>query len=142
MAAVEFSKFYILLNAVKNGDSEKRKELEEMLKSFEASSDCESALHELGQKYIYVGINELYEYAGTKDLKAIGDIEKEQWEDIKNERKSELPPHLANTMISYAKENNLSKEISKKWELPKRDIEKNLMNMARYITEGIIDAID
>ena len=31
---------------------------------------------------------------------------------------------------------------SKKWDTTKRELNKHIMNMARYITEGIIDAID
>ncbi len=113
-----------------------------MLKEYAVSETTESPLHQLGQIFLYVGILELYKYAGTEDIQSIGLIDREKWELLAQENKAELPPHLANTMIKYAKNNKLSKKISKKWSTAQRTIDQNIMQMARYITEGIIDAID
>ena len=35
-----------------------------------------------------------------------------------------------------------SKKIATKWGTSKRQVENNIMQMARYVTEGIIDAIE
>ncbi len=142
MKPVEFSKFYRLLNEVKEGQADRKEELDLTLNEFEASENSESPLHQLGQIFIYRGIKELFEYAGTTDVESIGRLEADDWDELTEKWKAELPPHLANSMISYAKKNALSKLISKKWGTPKREIEKNIMGMARYVTEGIIDAIE
>ena len=139
---VEFSKFYRLLNAAKEGEEGKSMELKAILKEYEDSNKSESPLHQLGESFLYIGVEELFKYTGTDDIYQIGQIDKETWEEMGTEKKGELPPHLANTMIKYAKKNNLSKEISKKWDIPKRQIDRNIMQMARYITEGIIDALE
>ena len=61
-------------------------------------------------------------------------LDKEDWDKLAEQNKAELPPLLANTMIRYSKTNNLSKKISIKWGTSKRNIENNLMQMARYIS--------
>jgi len=139
---VEFSKFYRILNAAKEGEEGKSDELGSMLKEYETSEKSESPLHQLGEIFLYVGIMELYKYSGTKDMKAIGLLDAESWDKLAEENKADLPPLLANTMIRYSKSNKLSKKISTRWTTPKRDIDNNIMQMARYITEGIIDALE
>ncbi len=142
MKPVEFSQFFRLLNAVKEGQAEKRGEFESLLNSYEKSEGSENHLEQLGQMFLFIGITELYKYSGTDSLEEIGRIDKDGWEDIKEKSRAELPPHLANKMIIFAKEEGLSKELSKKWGVAKREVERNVMGMARYVTEGIIDAID
>ncbi len=139
---VEFSKFYRVLNAAKEGEEGKRSELELMLKQYEASEESTGPLHQLGESFLYVGILELYKYSGTEDMQAIGLLDKEAWDKLAEENKADLPPLLANSMIRYSKNNKLSKKIAAKWGTPKRQIENNIMQMARYITEGIIDALE
>ena len=139
---VEFSKFYRILNAAKEGEEGKGEELESILKRYESSEESASPLHQLGETFLYVGIMELYKYSGTNDMKAIGLLDKENWDQLAEQNKAELPPLLANTMIKYYKNNKLSKKISTKWGTPKRQIDNNIMQMARYITEGIIDALE
>ncbi len=139
---VEFSEFYNLLNRVKEGNSNLEQELNAMVEEYKNNETAESELHELGQVFIYVGLMELYKYTESEDINFIGCIDKEGWDALEEKNKAELPPHLANTMISYAKKNNLSKEIAKKWDKRTREINKHIMGMARYITEGIIDVID
>ena len=139
---VEFSKFYRVLNAAKEGEEGKSSELESMLKQYETSEESAGPLHQLGEMFLYVGILELYKYSRTKDIKAIGLLDKEGWDKLAEENKADLPPLLANTMIRHAKSNKLSKKISTRWGISKREIENNIMQMARYITEGIIDALE
>ncbi len=139
---VEFSKFYRLLNAAKDGEQEKIDQLSIFLEEYKTSDHAESALQQLGQIFIYIGLTELYQYSGTQDIQAIGLITEEEWEELANEKKCDMPPYLANSMIKYAKKNNLSKKISTKWGSKKREIDQNIMLMARYITEGILDALE
>ena len=109
---VEFSKFYRLLNAAKDGEQEKIGQLSTLLEEYKTSDEAESPLHQLGQIFIYIGLAELYAYSGTQDIQAIGLISEEEWEDLANKKKCDMPPYLANSMIKYAKKNNLSKKIS------------------------------
>ena len=139
---VEFSKFYRVLNAAKEGEEGKSDELDSMLKQYETSEESASPLHQLGQIFLYVGITELYKYSGTKDMQAIGLLDTESWDKLAEEQKADLPPLLANTMIRYSKSNKISKKISTRWGTPKKDIDNNIMQMARYITEGLIDALE
>ncbi len=139
---VEFSKFYRILNAAKEGEEGKREELESILKQYETSEESESPLHQLGEIFLYVGMMELYKYSGTKDIQVIGLLDKESWDQLAEQNKADLPPLLANTMIRYSQANKLSKKISVKWGIAKRKIDNNIMQMARYITEGIIDSLE
>ena len=139
---VEFSKFYRILNAAKEGEEGKSLELESILKEYETAEESASPLHQLGEIFLCVGIQELYSYSGTKDIKAIGLLDKEAWDKLAEENKADLPPLLANSMIRHSKSNKLSKKISAKWGIPKRQVENNIMQMARYITEGIIDSLE
>lgn len=142
MKPVEFSNFYKLLNAVKQGETEKQEQLENLLQEYETAPNGEGPLHQLGQIFIHVGILELYKYVGTTDLQFIGNLEAEAWTQLTEERQAELPPHLANAMITHAKEKKLAQSISKQWSSSRREVNNNIMGMARYITEGILDAIE
>ena len=139
---VEFSNFFIVLNEAKEGKEEKKEELQSLIEQYGEPENTDSYLHELGQIFINIGMLELYKYSGYEDITIIGSLDKASWEELEKKNKSELPPHLANTMINYAKKENLSQRIAKKWDTTKRELNKHIMNMARYITEGIIDAID
>ena len=139
---VEFSSFFKILYAAIEGDKQKKKDLANLLVEYQNPINSESNLHELGQVFLYVGLTELYRYAKTNDIEIISKKDSDEWNILKSENKSALPPSIANRMIAYAKEKNLSKTISEKWKAPRREIEKNTMNMARYLTEGIIEAID
>jgi len=139
---LEFSKVYKLLNAVKEGDESQKASLESILSEYKKGSNAESFLHELGQSFLYLGIEELFKYANSTDLQFIGKLTKEEWEGLAKENKGELPAHLANTMISFVKDNQLSTKLSFKWETSKREIEKHVMPLAAYITEGIIDVLE
>ena len=139
---VEFSKFYRILNAAKEGEEGQSKELESILEQYQKSEESESPLHQLGEIFLYVGMMELYKYSGTKDIQAIGLLDKESWDQLAEQNKAELPPLLANTMIRYSQNNKLSRKISAKWGKAKRKVDNNIMQMARYITEGFIDSLE
>ena len=139
---VEFSKFYRVLNAAKEGEEGQSSELESILQEYETCEESSGPLHQLGETFIYIGMQELYKYSGTNDMKAIGLLDKESWDNLAQENKADLPPLLANSMIRYSKNNKLSKKIANKWGTSKREVENNIMQMARYITEGIIDALE
>jgi len=102
---VEFSKFYRVLNAAKEGEEGKSEELESMLKQYEASEESASPLHQLGEIFLYIGIMELFKYSGTNDMQAIGLLDTESWDKLAEENKADLPPLLANSMIRHSKSN-------------------------------------
>ncbi len=140
--SIEFSEFFRLLNSIKEGEVEKGKELEEKMQQYQLANNAKNYLDELGQRFLYLGIKELYIYTNTEDLKLIGNIDKERWDNLAETNKEQLPQHLANTMISNIKDNELSKEIASKWQVTPREINKHVRPMARYITEGIIEFLE
>ena len=139
---IEFSSFYILLNSIKEGESDKKSVLDQKISEFKNGINSNNFLEELGCLYISIGIKELYNFTNTEDLYSIGLIDKEQWESLSIKNEQELPVYLANKMIKYVKENNKTKEISKKWNIREGELKKHITKMARYITEGIIDVIE
>ena len=139
---IEFSSFYKLLNLIKEGKSEKISLLDEKINEFKNGNNSKSFLDELGSLYLSIGMTELYNFTNTRDLQEIGLIDKEGWETLSSKNQQELPVYLANKMIEYIKENKKVKEMSNKWNIKEGEIRKHITKMARYITEGIIDAIE
>ena len=139
---IEFSSFYKLLNAIKEGKSEQKSLLDEKIIEFKNGTNSKNFLDELGSLYLYIGVIELYNYTSSKDLLEIGHIDKEGWEALSSKNQEELPVYLANKMIEYIKEHNKVKEMSNKWKIKEGEIRKHVTKMARYITEGIIDVIE
>ena len=139
---IEFSSFFKLLNSIKEGESEKISLLDEQINEFKNGTNSKSFLEELGSIYLAIGVTELYIFTNQKDLKSIGLIDKEGWEKLSEKNQQELPVFLANKMIEYIKEKKKVKEMSKKWNIREGEIRKHITKMARYITEGIIDAIE
>jgi hypothetical protein len=139
---IEFSSFYKLLNLIKEGKSEQISLLDEKINEFKNGNNSKSFLDELGSLYLSIGMTELYNFTNTRDLQEIGLIDKEGWETLSSENQQELPVYLANKMIEYIKENKKVKELSNKWNIKEGEIRKHITKMARYITEGIIDAIE
>ncbi len=139
---VEFSSFYKLLNAIKEGSDEKKEILEIELNKYKEGEDAPSYLHELGQLFLFIGVNEIYKYTNQKDLKVIGNLSKEEWSNLSENQESELPQYLAKQMIRFTKDNNIAKKISQKWGKSPREINKHTIKMSRYITEGLIDMLE
>ena len=139
---IEFSSFYKLLNSIKEGKSEQIPLLDETINNFHNGNNSKSFLDELGSLYLSIGMTELYNFTNTRDLQEIGLIDKEGWETLSSTNQQELPVYLANKMIEYIKENKKVKELSNKWNIKEGEIRKHITKMARYITEGIIDAIE
>ena len=139
---IEFSSFYKLLNSIKEGNSEKISLLDEKIIEFKTGINSKNFLEELGYLYISIGITELYSYTNKRDLYSIGNLQKEEWENLSIKNEGELPVFLANKMIQFVKENKKAKELSKKWNIREGEIKKHITKMARYITEGIIDVIE
>ena len=139
---IEFSSFYKLLNSIKEGNSEKISLLDEKIIEFKTGINSKNFLEELGYLYISIGITELYSYTNKRDLYSIGNLQKEEWENLSIKNEGELPVFLANKMIQFVKENKKAKELSKKWNVREGEIKKHITKMARYITEGIIDVIE
>ena len=139
---IEFSSFYKLLNSLKEGKSEQISLLDEKINEFKNGNNSKNFLDELGSLYVSIGMTELYNFTNTRDLQEIGLIDKEGWETLSSKNQQELPVYLANKMIEYIKENKKVKELSNKWNIKEGEIRKHITKMARYITEGIIDAIE
>ena len=139
---IEFSSFFKLLNSIKEGDSEKTSLLDEKISEFKNGVNAKSFLDELGSLYLSIGITELYNFTEKEDLYSIGQISKEEWENLSIKNDEELPVFLANKMIKYFKDNKKAKELSQKWNTREGEIKKHITKMARYITEGIIDVIE
>ncbi len=127
---VEFSHVYKIINAIKQGDESKKNDLSAILKDFKDGSNADSFLHEIGQKFLTIGVEELLSKKNSKDLQSVGELTNKEWTEI------------AETMINYANKNKIPKNLSLKWDTPKREIEKHIINMARYITEGLIDSME
>ncbi len=142
MKELEFSQVYTLLNAIKEGDESKKDLLTSISSDFKTGSNAESFLQELGQSYLSVGIEELFNYTKLVNLQLIGKLTKEDWENLSITNKSDLPIYLATKMTNYFKENKLSEKLSKKWNISQREIQKHVTPMARYITEGFIDLLE
>tara|TARA_B100000700_G_scaffold229880_1_gene254131 strand:+ start:492 stop:923 length:432 start_codon:yes stop_codon:yes gene_type:complete len=139
---IEFSSFYRLLNAIKEGESEKNSLLDEKINEFKNGINSKSFLDELGSLYLSIGITELYNFTDQKDLYSIGQIDIEEWENLSIKNEQELPIFLANKMIQYVKNHKKAKDLSKKWNIREGEVRKHIIKMARYITEGIIDVIE
>ena len=139
---LEFSKVYQLLNTIKEGDKSKQESLNMILDEYKSGKNVDSFLHELAQNFLFVGIEELFIYTNSNDLRIIGTFTKEDWDDLAKKNNGELPVHLANTMINYFKDQKLLDKLSLKWQKPIGEIEKHVMPMARYITEGLIDVLE
>ena len=139
---IEFSSFYKLLNSIKEGKSEQIPLLDETINDFQNGNNSKSFLDELGSLYLSIGMTELYNFTNSRDLQEIGLIDKEGWETLSSKNQQELPVYLANKMIEYIKENKKVKEMSNKWNIKEGEIRKHITQMARYITEGIIDVIE
>ena len=139
---IEFSSFFILLNSIKEGDSEKISSLEEKIKIFKKGDNAKSYLEELGYLYLSIGVTELFNFTNQKDLKSIGLLNPKEWEELSVKNEENLPVFLSEKMIQFVKDNNKIKELSTKWNVREREIKKHLTKMARYITEGILDVIE
>ncbi len=139
---VEFSKFYQLLEEVKLGRKEKEEELKLILQEYKSAQNTTGPLQELGQIYCYLGLMELFRYTNEEDLGKISLIEESVWSNLAEKQEETLPMRLANHMIDYTKEKNLIKQIAEKWNIPRRKMNRHIINMARFVTEGLIDVID
>ncbi len=139
---LEFSMFYKLLNAIKEGDLEKKESLDLVLKDYRIGENAETFLHELGQLYLCIGLEELFEYTNSDDLQFIGQLTKEEWDELATKNNCELPVYLANKMIRYVKDNDLLDKFAAKWETSEREVQKHVRPLSAYITEGIIDVLE
>ena len=140
--SIEFSEFFKLLNSLKEGDIEKNSILKEKMNEYKEAINSKSFLDELGQRFLHIGIEELYKYSNNENLQLISQMEKEDWEKLAEKNDFQLPQYLANAMITNIKENKLAKAIARKWDVKEREINKHIRPMAQYITEGIIEFLE
>ena len=139
---LEFSEVYKILNAIKEGDNSKKDLLLSILGNYKKGENAESFLHDLGQLFLSIGVEELFKYADSDNMKYIGQLSKEEWNILATKKNCDLPVYLANRMINFFKDQELSMKLSTKWSVSRKEIEKHVMPMSRYITEGIIDVLE
>jgi len=138
---VEFGEFYKLLQSVKAGDPEKNKELDWMLAEYEHAKDATCSYDELGQIFCHHGIMELYEYTGVDDITFISSLEKSVWDYLGIRMGISINQYMIDSMISHAREHELAKKMSGKWNTSIDELEENIQGLAEYVVEGIIDVI-
>ncbi len=138
---VEFGSFYKLLQAVRDGNEEKSKELEWMLAEYEHAKDATSAYDEIGQIFCHHGVMELYDYTGTDNIRYINSLDSSVWNYLKVRMDIGLQEYMVKSMLSHAKDHKLASKISNKWNFKTAEIESNLEGLAKYVTEGIVDLI-
>ncbi len=140
--SIEFSEFFRILGEIKDGKEGKDKLLNEKIKEYKNEDNSKSYLDELGKSFICLGVKELYEFTGNKDLNNISKLDKDQWDELAEKNEENLPQYLANAMIDNAKENKTPQKLSEKWKVRPREINKHIRPMAQYITEGIIEFLE
>ncbi len=140
--SVEFGEFYKLLQAVKVGDEEKDKQLQWMLAEYEHAKEATSSYDELGQIFCHHGVMELYDYTGVDSIKFISSLEKMVWDYLEVRMNVALPEYMVTSMVAHAKEHDLVKKMSKKWDTSIEELESNMEGLARYVAEGIVEIID
>ena len=138
---VEFGSFYKLLQAAKDGDKQKIKELEWILAQYEHAKDATSAYDELGQIFCHHGVMELYDYTGTDDITYITSLDNSVWNYLNVRMEISLQSYMIKSMLNHAKDHTLVKNISAKWNYDVNDIEDNIEGLAKYVTEGIVEII-
>ena len=139
---VEFGKFYKLLQAVKDGSQEKNKELDWILAEYEHANESTSSYDELGQIFCHHGVMELYEYTGIDNINIISRLDKSVWDYLTLRMGVGLPQYMVKSMISHAKQHELAKKVSDKWNDSIEDIEANMEGLATYVADGIVELLD
>ncbi len=139
--AIEFGSFYKLLQAARDGNEERKKELEWMLAEYEHAKDAKNPYDELGQIFCHHGVMELYDYTGTDDIKYINSLNKSVWDYLVIRMNISLSDYMVKSMLSHAKEHKLASKISSKWNIEIEELENNLEDLAKYVTEGIVELI-
>ena len=139
--SVEFGSFYKLLQAVRDGNQEKGKELEWLLAEYEHAKDATSAYDELGQIFCHHGVMELYEYTGVENVSYINSLDNSVWDYLKIRMKTGLREYMVKSMLNHANDHRLAQKISSKWEFDINEIENNIEGLAKYVTEGIVELI-
>ena len=138
---VEFSSFYKLLRSVRDGNSEKNKELEWVLAEYEHAKEAQDAYDELGQIFCHHGVMELYDYTGTDDIQYIYSLDNSIWDYLKVRMNEGLLEYMIKSMVSHAKNHQLASKVSLKWNTPVSEIDNNMESLAKYVAEGIIELI-
>ena len=138
---VEFGSFYKLLREVIAGNQEKSKELDWLLAEYEHAKDAKSAYDELGQIFCHHGVMELYQYTAIEDIEYINTLNKSVWDYLERRMELDLSGYMVKSMIDHAKIHKLADKVSLKWDSTTEEIEQNMEELAKYVTEGIIELI-
>ena len=84
---------------------------------------------------------ELYDYAGTDDIKYIHSLSKSVWDYLQIRMNISLSEYMIKSMLSHAKEHKLASKISSKWNFSTDEIENNIEDLAKYVADGILELI-
>ena len=138
---VEFASFYQLLQSVKEGSEEQIKELQWMLAEYEHAKDATNAYDELGQIFCHHGVMELYEYTGVENVSYINSLDNSVWDYLNIRMETGLHEYMVKSMLNHAKDHQLAKKVSNKWDGDFNEIEENIEDLANYVAEGIVQLI-
>jgi len=138
---IEFNEFYRLLDSVRNGDTKQKKELEWTLAEYEHAKDSSSSFDELGQIFCHIGVMELFDYSGSDDIKYISTLDQKVWDYLQLRMGTGLREYLVEKMISHSNEHELPAKLSKKWDVKIEDLQSNVNDLAKYVSEGIVEVI-
>ncbi len=139
--AIEFGSFYKLLKAVRDGNDEKRKELDWILAEYEHAKEAKGIYDELGQIFCHHGVMELYDYTGTDDIKYINSLDDSVWNYLKVRMNISLEEYMVQSMLEHAKNHSLTSKLSTKWSFDISELENNLEALAQYVTDGIVELV-
>ncbi len=142
--SVEFSEFFKIINDIKEKENNDKKVslMYSKLTEFENGEKASDFLNEMGQRFINIGVKKLIDFCKNDNLKIVANLSKEEWDSLADENGQALPQFLANEMIEFSKNINLTTSLADKWNLKKREVNKHIRPMAQYITEGIIDFLE
>ena len=76
---VEFSQVYKIINSIKKGDLSKKADLDQILKDYQDGKCADSFLHELGQRFLTIGLEELLNKTNCTDLQSVGPLKNKEW---------------------------------------------------------------
>ena len=138
---IEFSKFYKKLRLAKKADYDESVKLKEFLSEYIKEEPLTGVYDELGRKFCEKGIRELTSYTGLDDISKIGSLARPVWEYLELRNGKNLFNYIVQNILEESIRNNDKQNLSSKWKTSEKEIDKNTEDLAKYITEGIVEII-
>ena len=95
-----------------------------------------------GQIKKHIAINEVYEYTGMSNIKEIGNLTRPVWDYLTKRNGNNMHDYIVEKILDESLEKGYKTTLSKKWKVKIEEIDKNLEDLAKYVTEGIVDIIE